>query len=77
MAHNIEHFKRAKTMLVRVMAAMQMPLGLRDAALAAIGPYVSRGKGRNRPFIRSCLSRRFQDRSKYSPAECDRQHRAK
>lgn len=38
---------------------------------AAISEYQSRGHGRKpKTMQRSCLSRAFEDRSKYSPAEC-------
>lgn len=40
-------FGRAKSMMAAVAAAMGLPVHMQQAALAGIGPYVSRGKGGN------------------------------
>jgi len=43
---NVKEFKRAIAMMAAISSAMSLQAGfLRDSALAAIGPYVSRGKG--------------------------------
>lgn len=44
-----QHFKRALMMFAAIRAAMSLPMGQQQAALAAIGPYRSRGKGRGTP----------------------------
>lgn len=45
----INAFRRATAMMTLVAAAMAAPFGQRQAQLAAIGPYKSRGKGGKRP----------------------------
>ena len=41
-------FGRALDMMALISAAMQMPATEKQAAMQAIGPYVSRGKGRGK-----------------------------
>lgn len=40
-------FARAMAMAAAIMGAMSLPASLQQAQLAEIGPYRSRGKGRN------------------------------
>lgn len=42
-------FSRSLALFHAIAAAMQLPLGARDLALAQIPAYVSRGKGGKRP----------------------------
>lgn len=41
-----DHFKRARAMFAAIAAAMLLPMAEQAAAMADIGPYRSRGKGR-------------------------------
>jgi hypothetical protein len=59
-------FRRARMMLSQIFKALNGPVEKRAGALAAIPAYKSRGKGRNKPFIKSCVNRQ-EDRSKYAP----------
>lgn len=45
----INHFKRARAMFAAIAATMALPMAEQAAAMAAIGPYCSRGKGRGTP----------------------------
>lgn len=46
-------FARAIAMMSLIAAAMNMPIAMQQAALANIGPYESRGKGKGRGAIGS------------------------
>lgn len=59
-------FRRARLAFHQIARALQLPKEKRVAALMAIPVYKSRGKGRSKPFIASCVNRKA-DRSKYFP----------
>lgn len=59
----INHFKRRNYIFALIKAAMELPEKLQAAAFAQIPSYRSRGKGKERPFIKS-FKVRF--RSKYN-----------
>ena len=46
-------FARAIAMMNMIAAAMQLPMSLQTSAMAQIGPYESRGKGKGRGAIGS------------------------
>jgi len=58
-------------MMSAVFAAMNSPNSMEE--LAKIGPYKSRGKGRNKPFIKSCLSRAANHTGHTYPHDSDRE----
>lgn len=49
MKRQIHHFKAAMAMFAAVSAALALPVLQQREALAKIGPYKSRGKGRGTP----------------------------
>ena len=67
-----EAFARAKQMFAAIAAAMALTTGDdRQASMALIGPYKSRGKGgKHHKMALGCMSRALKDRSKYRPRAC-------
>lgn len=63
-------FARAKATFALVAAAMALPFGAQQAALAKIAPYKSRGKGRGKPFDKQ---RHGNKAGKYMPHQSARE----
>lgn len=68
-------FAAARTMFTLVAAAMKLPFAKRQAQLAAIGPYRSRGHGEGLPGNKHSRHTVAQDRR--SAAKARRQAKAK
>ncbi len=50
-------FKRAIAQFALIKAIIELPEAMRAAALANVGPYISRGKGRSQHFIKQVALR--------------------